>query len=90
MKNSTPAFPAVGMSHHGGQPVMAVFSPGMTTRQYYKAAALQGIIARLQPNELGNQHISHASTRLVRPSEAARDAGRYADAMLAEDDEAGK
>jgi len=75
-KDGGMAFPIVGMSQHSGQGIMSVFNSGMTLRQYYKAAALQGM---LSDPELGGSIASVVSS-----------AARYADAMIAEDQEHAK
>lgn len=68
--NGGPAFPC----HTNPLPGKLANAPqGMTLRQYYKAAALQGLLAN--PEDPGAIE------------SAAAFAGRYADAMLAEDEE---
>jgi hypothetical protein len=39
------AFPISGMSQFGDQPIEAVYNTGMDLRDYFAAAALQGILA---------------------------------------------
>lgn len=39
-----PAFPFGQISEHSGQPINGFFNPGMTLRDYFAAAALQGIL----------------------------------------------
>lgn len=51
---------------------------GMSVRQFYKAAALQGMLA-------SGSYIPGGTEESI-ASEAARLAGRFADAMVAEDD----
>ena len=61
-----PAFPQPDLHHPNGQ--VQHGSPGMTIRDYFAAAALQGNIAH--PEVTGNR------------DDIARDAYKYADAML--------
>lgn len=44
MKNP-PAFPVVGMSQIGQQPVTAVFDSGMSLRDYFAAMAMQAMLS---------------------------------------------
>jgi hypothetical protein len=83
-KDGGPAYPVVGMSHEGGQPVEQVLCGGMTMRQAYKIAALQGLLEQRyntgQTLYRGDQN----------PALIAKEVGELADAMLAEDEEHAK
>lgn len=69
----TPAFPC----HTNPLPGKLANAPqGMTMRQYYKAAALSGLLS----SELVN----------VEPGNVVHDCAVYADAMLAEDEQHAK
>lgn len=78
MERNHAAFPT-GLDNFGKG---AAPSQGMTMRQYYKAAALQGLISRVP--------ITDESGPLISEDGAANMAGRFADAMLAEDEEHAK
>ena len=69
MQDSKPAFPYVCLGN--------VVSSGMTIRQYYKAAALTGLINDALVTEMTLLYI-------------AKSIGEIADAMIAEDEEHGK
>lgn len=79
MNNGGQAFPELSEETDYGK-IRSV--GGMTMRQYYKAAALQGLIARVPITEEGGPMISESG--------ASELAGRFADAMLAEDAEHAK
>lgn len=82
-KDGGPAHPVVCATN--------IIAQGMTLRQYYKAAALTGILAKsLAPNSLKNHSVHHAEVSSIGQSSAARIAAEYADAMLAEDEEHGQ
>ena len=80
MKDGGPAFPVVSVfvdaSNTDDQSGTTISSErgGMTMRQYYKAAALTGILASYEKNRYTSETITNW------PSEIA-------DAMLAEDEE---
>ncbi len=59
-----------------------IVSHGMTMRQYYKAAALQGWAA--------GRNNGNVFMDMSEPSRVADACGRYADHMLAEDEEHAK
>ena len=65
-----PAFPFGQFSETTGQPINGYYNPGMSLRDYFASAALQGILA--SPDTMGSQ-----------PSIAGY-AYQFADAMLAE------
>ena len=67
-----PAFPALGRWGNGPTPQSALQQDGMTLRDYFAAKAMQAIIASEQ---LGDEEF-------VTPEMYARDAYKYADAML--------
>ena len=57
-------------------PVKSIASTGMTIRQAYKMAALQGYMAA---------HANPSASCMPNPQEVATKAAEYADAMLLED-----
>ncbi len=75
-KDGGPAYPFVVPASASGLTQGRIFE-GMTIRQAYKLAALQGLIAKYG-SEDGHFHVG------------AKLAGRFADAMLAEDEEHAK
>ena len=81
MKNGGQAFPLQRTVASGAGGIIALdanhmpMNQGMTMRQYYKAAAIQGILT--------SEDESFAYT----PHRAAHRAGEIADAMLREDEE---
>lgn len=66
-KDGGPAFPVVGMSQIGNQPITSVFNGGMSLRDYFAAQALEGLLCACCAGL---------------PGEAASNAYKYADAML--------
>ena len=79
MKNATPqAFPTVGMSQRGDQPIMAIFDVGMSLRDYFAAQAIGNQFVTQSANadreQLGGRIAEHL----------ARRAYEIADFMLAE------
>lgn len=66
-----PAFPTHGQAE-GDDPRNQILSGGMTLRDYFAAAALQGLCATL-PDMID-----------PKPSEVAKDAYQFADAMITE------
>lgn len=76
-KDGGSAYPQHGWSSDPDVLARMAGQGGITVRQYYKAAALQAMRLISQVSEYG-------------ATEAARDAGSYADALLAEDEEHAK
>ena len=66
-----PAFPTHGQAE-GDDPRNQILSGGMTLRDYFAAATLQGLCATL-PDMID-----------PKPSEVAKDAYQFADAMITE------
>jgi hypothetical protein len=83
--NGGPAFPATPEQ-------MARGFEGLTVRQYYKSAAIQGFIASLGPDFDCNDGMKEERERIEREHQAAvaKWCAGYADAMIAEDEEAGE
>lgn len=78
MKKEQPAFPQPdGLVYDGAGHYIPSTTVGMSMRQYYKAAALTGIMSDIRYREVGNENAC--------AYEIARYAGLIADAMLAED-----
>lgn len=82
--NGGPAFPATGTIHPDSQRMIYPHEAelgGMTLRQYYKAAALKGVLAGwwVKPNPV------HPEPKLL-----ATICAQYANALLAEDEEHAK
>lgn len=75
IEDGGPAFPPPQRNHfdRGGNPIWKAEPPqeGMTMRQYYKAAALQGLLA--------------SGYSIDRYQRASNICGQFADHMLAED-----
>ena len=74
MDNNHPAHPVNTANHDA--PGANEPHPGMSMRQYYKAMAMQGLLAANESHDSGMSSV------------LAGDAGKIADAMLAEDQEA--
>ena len=75
-----PAFPFIGLDERNGQKIMSLYAQGMTLRDYFAAAALQGLCAKAGVSHLPPES-NNTGTHDTRTSYQAY---RYADAMLAE------
>lgn len=86
-EQNVPAFPMIidsteYINRDGNKTVEYNCHPGMTLRQWYKGMALQGIMAVCDSDGDPRYHNNDADAEV-----AANKAGRYADALLAEDAE---
>lgn len=73
MKNP-PAFPVVGMSQIGQQPVTAVFDSGMSLRDYFAANVIQGICASNSSSNWTNSRLAAEAYDMADAMLKARDA----------------
>lgn len=73
MKGDEPAFPNIGMMQQGDKSFIGIFAQGMTMRQWYKGMALRAIIS--------------SSMQSFDFEGAVTYSGKFADAMVAEDEQ---
>lgn len=74
---SEPAFPIRERTEHSDGAIVCEEWSGMTMRQYYKAVALQGLLA--------SKELKTSAMYRMDKEWTASEAGDYADAMISED-----